>query len=318
MASNPDARTFTANPTGRRNHRGEASMSVRVGAYTLTKTGASRYDWRDPYHIAISLGWPGFLAMFVVAELSINVIFALLYLAQPGSIANARPGAFSDAFFFSLETLATVGYGAMSPGTLYGHCISAVEIISGLAFIAIMTGLTFVRFSRARAKILYAEKAVIAQYNGKPTLMIRIANGRASLMVDATARLSALIAERTQEGQYYRRIHDLALSRARLPMFAITWTLMHEIDETSPLRRFDLRRLPDSQLRVFLSVTARDLALAAEVYDMKDYGPNDVVFGMRYADAVSIDEQGNTIADLRRLSLLEEDTGTNFSAAAAA
>jgi inward rectifier potassium channel len=148
--------------------------------------------------------------------------------------------------------------------------------------------------------------------------MVRIANGRASLLVDATVRLSALIAERSHEGQVYRRIHDLHLLRSHIPMFALTWTLMHEIDEKSPLRHFDLDRLGESDLRLFLSVTARDLSLAAEVYDMKDYGPADVVSGMRYADAVSIDDHGNTIADLRRISLLETDTGTNFSTAAAA
>lgn len=291
-------------------------MSVRAGAFTLAK-GAARYDWRDPYHIAISLRWPSFLAVFVVLELGINFLFAALYLAQPGSIANARPGSYSDAFFFSLETLATVGYGAMSPATLYGHCISAVEIISGLAFIAIMTGLTFVRFSRAKARILYADRPVVATYNGRATLMVRIANGRVTAMVDANAKLSALIGEKTQEGQFYRRIHDLTLVRAQLPIFPLTWTLMHEIDEKSPLRRFDLQSLKDSQIRLFVSLKARDLALATDVFDIKDYGADEIAVGMRYSDAVSIDPNGNTIADLTRLSLLELDTGTNFAAAAA-
>jgi hypothetical protein len=140
-------------------------MRVRVGAFEMTKKGALRYDFRDPYHLAVSLSWPGFLLMFVVCELAINILFASLYALQPGSVANAAPGSFADLFFFSLETLATVGYGAMSPATLYGHTVSAVEIISGLAFIAIMTGLTFVRFSRPRAKVLYADKAVVATYN---------------------------------------------------------------------------------------------------------------------------------------------------------
>jgi inward rectifier potassium channel len=294
------------------------TMRIRAGAFEMTKKGAQRYDLKDPYHVAVSLSWPGFLAMFVVFELAINILFATLYALQPGSVANARPGAFADLFFFSLETLATVGYGAMSPATLYGHTISAIEIISGLAFIAIMTGLTFVRFSRPRAKVLYADKAVVASYNGRQTLMIRIGNGRFNTLSDARCRLGALIAEQTSEGQYYRRVHDLKLTRDRIPIFALTWTLMHVIDDHSPLRPYMHNNFADSRIRLFLEVGARDPNLAAQIYDMKDYGAEAVVFGMRYADAVSIDDHGNTIADLDRLSLLEEDTGTNFQAAAAA
>ena len=212
-----------------------------------------------------------------------------------------------------METLATVGYGAMSPGTYYGHIIAAIEIITGMAFTAIMTGLTFVRFSRARAKILYADQAVVAHYNGRPTLMIRIGNGRASLLTDVHARVSVLIGEHTREGQFYRRVHDLRLSRSRLPMFALTWTIMHPIDETSPLHGYDSESFRDADVRMFLAIEARDLTLDATVRDMRDYPAGSVVFGMRYADAVSIDEQGRTIADLRRIGLLEEDTGTSFA-----
>lgn len=293
-------------------------MRVRFGAFEVGKKGASRYDLSDPYHIALSLSWPRFLLMFVALELLINVSFAGLYLLQPGCIANARAGSFTDVFFFSLETLATVGYGVMAPTTLYGHAISAVEILSGMTFIAIMTGLTFVRFSRPRGKIMFADKAVVASYNGRPTLMIRIGNGRLTMLTDAKVRLNALIAERTTEGQFYRRVHDLKLARDRIPIFGLTWTLMHEIDEHSPLRPYPTDLFATSDIRLFLAVEARDPNLAAEIYDLKDYSHDSVEFGMRYADAVSIDDKGNTIADLGRLSLIEEDTGTNFIPAVAA
>jgi inward rectifier potassium channel len=283
-------------------------MTVRVGAYELSKKGGTRYDWRDPYHILVSLGWPAFFAMFVGFELSLNLLFAVLYLLQPGSVANAKPGSVFDAFFFSLETLATVGYGVMAPATLYGHLISAVEIIVGMLFVAIMTGLTFVRFSRPRGKFLWADKAVISNHNGRRTLMVRLGNGRSSLLTDANARLGLLMGERTQEGQYFRRVHDLKLQRSRLPLFALTWTLMHEVDETSPLHRYDVEGFEGADIRLFVAVDAYDRTLAAQVSDMKDYGPADVALGMRYADAVSIDEHGRTIADLGLLSELEEDT----------
>ncbi len=300
----------------RRRHRADDAMRVQFGAFELRKRAAERFDWRDPYHFALSLTWPRFALAFLLLNLGINVLFAALYLLQPGSIANARPGRFSDVFFFSMETLATVGYGTMSPATLYGHSVAAAEIIAGMAFTAIMTGLTFVRFSRPKPKILYADHPVIATRNGRPTLMLRIANGRTGMLIDARAELAALIAERTQEGQFFRRIHDLRLQRNRLHMFPLTWTLMHDIDEQSPLHGRDAAGLAAMDFRLFIALKAHDYVLGADIFDAKTYFAGDIVFGMRYADAVSIDEQGRTVADLSRLSLLEAEGAPNFGGAA--
>ena len=301
----------SARPHGRRH---DAGMRVQFGAFEMRKRGVARFDWHDPYHFALSLTWPQFALLFLCLYLGINLLFAVLYMLVPGAIANARPGNFGDAFFFSMETLATVGYGAMSPATLYGHLIAAAEIIVGVAFSAIMTGLTFVRFSRARSKMLYAERPVVAAFNGRPTLMLRIANGRAGMLVEAKAELAALIREQTQEGQMFRRIHDLKLVRGRLHMFPLTWTLMHEIDQKSPLHGIGPERLAGMDFRLFVAVKARDYVLAADVYDARTYTAADIAFGMRYADAVSIDAQGRTVADLGRLSLIEPDAGTSFAA----
>ncbi len=292
--------------------RSHGTMRVQIGAFEVQKRGASRYDWRDPYHFALSITWLQFALLFLVFNLGINVLFAGLYVLQPGSIANARPGVFSDVFFFSMETLATVGYGAMSPASLYGHSVAAAEIICGMAFTAIMTGLTFVRFSRAKAKILYADRPVVAQHNGLPTLMLRIANGRAGPLVDAKVEMAAIIGEHTREGQFFRRLHDMKLSRDRLQMFPLTWTLMHTIDERSPLHGWDAVRLADSDFRLFVGLKARDFVLGADVYDARSYRGSEIAFGLRYADAVSIDEAGHTIADLTRISVTEPDHGTSF------
>jgi inward rectifier potassium channel len=273
-------------------------------AYTTAKIGLARFDLRDPYHLAVRISWPQFMALFLALNLAANVVFAGLYLIGPGSIANARPGSFSDAFFFSFETLATVGYGAMSPATLYGHLISTVEIICGMAFTAILTGLVFVRFSRPKAKVVYADRVVITNYNGKPTLMIRIGNGRPGPLSDAVARVTALLVERTLEGQSYRHTHDLHLRMNRLPMFALTWTIMHTIDEHSPLFGIDPAWIEERRLILFLNLEARDPALAASVHDVHQYGGNDIARGQRYADAVSTDAAGRTVADLSLISAL--------------
>ena len=284
-----------------------ARYRLHGDAYEIGKRGAVRFDWRDPYHIAVGLSWPRFLVLMIGLDLALNAGFAALYWAVPGCLANARPGSFADAFFFSLETLATVGYGVMAPVTLWGHAVASAEILAGMMFTALATGLTFVRFSRPRAKILYADRAVVSRHDGALTLMLRIANGRDSLLVDGAARLYALIAERTREGQYFRRIHELPLLRPRIPIFGLTWTLMHVLDAASPLAGMDPEALRRREVRLFLAVTAREPTLAAEVHDIHDYGAEDVAFGMRYAEAVTVDALGRPVADLRLVGTLEPE-----------
>jgi inward rectifier potassium channel len=289
----------------RRKH--DATMRVGTGAPELVKRGASRYAFSDPYHLAIEMSWKEFALAFAGLEFGINVLFALLYLASPGSVANMRPGSFSDAFFFSIETLATVGYGTMAPATLYGHVVSAIEIVCGMVFTAIMTGLLFVRFSKPRPKIIFADRPVVTSHNGSPALMVRIANGRLTLLTNATAQLGVVLLEESAEGHSLRRLHALSLSNASLSLFPLTWTVMHEIDEKSPLSGYDAERLEECDALLILTIEARDHALGAVVHDMRAYTAADVLFGMHYAEAVTIDDQRRAVADLTRLSLVEPD-----------
>src|SRR5262245_13172377 len=283
---------------------------MRVGAsgIELVKRGAARYDFSDPYHIAIEMSWKEFALAFLGLELCINIVFALLYLASLGCIANARPGSFSDAFFFSIETLATVGYGTMAPATLYGHVVSAIEIVCRLVFTAIMTGLLFVRFSKPRPKILFADRAVVTSHNCAPTLMVRIANGRMTMLTNAVVRLGVLLFEESAEGHPLRSLHDLALSNATLSLFPLTWTLMHEISEKSPLAYYDATRFKEEDARLVLTIEARDHAIGAAIQDMRIYTADEVFFGTHYAEAVTVDDQLRPVADLTRLSQVERDT----------
>jgi inward rectifier potassium channel len=280
-------------------------MRLGTVGIEIVKRGAVRYDFSDPYHIAIEMSWNEFVLAFAGLELGINIAFALLYLASPGCIANVRPGSFSDAFFFSIETLATVGYGTMVPATLYGHTVSAIEIVCGMVFTAIMTGLLFVRFSKPRPKILFADQAVVTSHNCSPTLMVRIANGRMTLLTNAMVRLGVVLLEESPEGHLLRRLHDLALSNASLSLFPLTWTVMHEIDENSPLADYDAERFKGRDARLFLTIEARDHALGAAIHDMHVYTAGEVLYGMHYAEAVTVDDQKRPVADLTRLSLVE-------------
>ncbi len=290
--------------------RQAGSLSGNIG---LVKIGAQRFDPRDPYHFAVSLSWPVFTLAFLGLWLAINLIFGALYVLDPSGIANARPGSFGDAFFFSIETLATVGYGVMAPMSTYAHIVSAIEIVTGTATTAIFTGLLFVRFSRPQARILFADNAVITLHNGHPTLMIRLVNARLTPMTAANVRLFALVGETTAEGQFFRRIHDMALEQSHLPLFIMPWTVMHRIEAGSPLFGLDSTTLALTDVRLFLTLEARDRVLAANVHDMKDYDPGHIRLGMRYSDAVRIDEAGHAIADLSRISLIEPDGSATLS-----
>jgi inward rectifier potassium channel len=290
----------------------ERSARIRLGSYEFKKKGISRFDVRDPYHLAVALTWPQFLATLLAIYLLVNVVFAILYWLVPGSVANARPHSFGDAFFFSIETLATVGYGEMYPATPYGHVIAATEIVGGLGFTAIVTGLTFVRFSRPRPKLVFASNPVVAMHNGTPTLMLRIGNGRPTLLLDATAKLNVLLAATSSEGKRFPRVQELRLERAHLPAFPLTWTLMHVLDEHSPMHGFDTARAIAANAQLFVTLEARDPTLAASVNDIRNYAPEDIRFGMRYADALFIAEDGTPVADLSKIGDLEPDVGDHL------
>jgi len=282
---------------------------VRLGSVEFEKKGIARFDVRDPYHLAIALTWPQFLGVLLGLYASVNLVFAALYWLIPGSVANARPSSFADVFFFSLETLATVGYGEMYPATPYGRIVAASEIVSGLAFTAILTGLTFVRFSRPRAKMIFAANPVVAIHHRKPTLMVRIGNGRATVLTDATATLNVLLSERTAEGTLFRRAQELRLERAHIPVFPLSWTLMHVLDEHSPLHGYDRQRATAADARIFVTLEARDPTLATTVQDLRNYAPDDLRFGMRYADALTTAADGALCLDLARIGALERDIG---------
>ena len=301
-----EVRAVLGAPVTRRK-RGEKSALINMGRYSLTKKGVSKYDWADPYGMAVRLGWRRFLVTIICIYVLFTAFFAFAYMLEPGAVGNARPHAFFDYFFFSLETLATVGYGELFPATFYGHCVAAAEILTGVFFSAILTGLVFVRFSKPRAKFVFADHPVVTMHNGIPTLMLRVGNGRAAVLADARVKMSVLLTEDSKEGTSFRRTHELLLARSSIPVFALTWTIMHAIDEHSPLHGLDASAFVTDDVRMFVSLEARDPDLATIVHELHDYDPSDVMFGMRYADVITLDESKRPTADMTRMSEMEPD-----------
>ena len=283
------------------------SAKLVFGGTEVTKTGATRFDLRDPYHLAVSLGWPAFFLATLAAHVVINLIFVALYLLAPGCLTGMPDGAFLKAYFFSLETLSTVSFGDVIPASLYGHVVVSAEILTGVVFSALLTGLIFARFARPKSKMMFADKAVIATHNGHPTLMIRIGNGRVTPLADARASLSAIQYHRTTEGHTYRGGTALKLERNHLQFFALTWTLMHRITPDSPIAGLSQENLSQRNTNLLLMIEARDQSLGAQVYGSRYYDTAEILCGMRYQDAVISDDHGRVHADLTRLSLIEPD-----------
>src|SRR5271169_2518005 len=209
---------------------------IKLGTRKIVTEGIVRPLFHDLFHHFMTVSWPRLFATLAAFFLVFDVLFGLLYHLVPGCIANLSPPGFAGDFFFSVETLATVGYGDMHPQTAYGHSVAMIEIFIGLMSLALITGLMFARFSRPRARFLFARNAVVRPIDGKPTLMFRAANARQNVVQEASAQLRMLRDDVTQEGFRIRRIMDLPLVRAQHPLFVLGWNLMHVLDETSPLR----------------------------------------------------------------------------------
>ncbi len=173
----------------------------RTNAEAIRRVNLRTHWWQDAYHSTLTVRWPWFVACGSALYIAVNVLFALLYLLQPGSIANARPGSFADAFFFSVQCISTIGFGNFLPATLYANLLTTAEAIISLAIVALATGLVFARFSRPRARVMFARHAVVAPYNGTPTLTLRLGNERLSQILAAEVNVTLLRYERTARGR---------------------------------------------------------------------------------------------------------------------
>jgi inward rectifier potassium channel len=239
-----------------------------------------------------------------MAFLVINAIFAVFYwlgywLGDP-PISNVASGAYIDYLYFSIETLSTAGYGDMHPQTHYGHMVATAELFTGIFSLSLMTGLVFARFSRPEPRFLFEDGPVISTHNGKPTLMIRFANERHNAILHAVARLWVITTETTAEGQFFRRFVELPLARGDSPILALTWTIFHVIDEQSPLFGLTAADLEAGDVSFVLLVSGFDENAAQDIHARKTYRHSDVAHGHRYADIISVDDDGRTGVNYHR------------------
>jgi inward rectifier potassium channel len=247
----------------------------------------------------------GFFAVMAIAFLIVNAFFGSLYLLDPAGLSGARAGSFSDAFFFSVQTLGTLGYGVIAPRSLYENIVVTAEVFLGLFNLAVATGLLFARISRPTARIMFSDRAVVTPFEGEPTLIFRAANRRRNLVVEAEVSVNLLRDLTTLEGATMRRFDELKMIRARSPLFFLTWTVMHRIDEASPLWGETRETLLEKHAEIVVVMKGIDETFVSTIHARTSYTPDEIVWGRRLSDIFVTDDAGRRFIDFTRFNALE-------------
>jgi inward rectifier potassium channel len=283
-------------PKPRRASRPPRIQTTETG---VTVIGAPRTTLRDFYYLFLKVRWSVAIAVIVVAYLALNAVFAVAYLAT-GGVANARVGSFYDAFCFSVETMGTIGYGAMYPASAVANAIMIVESVTSLVITAVATGLIFAKFSRSSARIAFSRHAVIGPMDGVPTLMLRVGNERGNQILEATIRVALVRTEVTKEKTKFYRMYDLRLSRERSPAMARSWTVLHPIDADSPLFGATPESVVRDEIELIVNLVGTDDTSLQPVHARRRYQEHEILWGARHADILTEDENGNIVVDVRR------------------
>ena len=283
-----------------RSERTAKARIVRLGGREIIAEGA-HLDFRaDLSHRCMTASWPAFIIGAALVFLGFNAIFASFYWLGDQPIANVPAGAYIDYFYFSVETLSTAGYGDMHPQTHYGHFVATIELFTGIFSMSLMTGLIFARFSRPSARLLFANNPVISNHEGLRTLMIRLANERHDIIGNATARLWMFKNVVTAEGKPLRRFCELPLLRNESPALALSWTLLHVVDENSPLYGMTSEDLEAGDVSLAVVVSGYDVVAAQTVHARQSYAYHTIRFGHHYVDVLDVDENGRVRIDYSR------------------
>jgi inward rectifier potassium channel len=259
----------------------------------------------DIYHHLLTSSWPMLLLQIATVFLLVNVVFAVGFYLD-GGIENARKGSFLDMFFFSVETMATIGYGRMVPVTLVARLLMSAEALTGLISLALITALMFAKFSRPSARVRFSRYAVISNRDGLPSLMFRMANVRANQIVEAQVHVLFARSEVTAEGEDVWRFHDLELSRYRNGTFRHSWTVIHPIRPDSPLYGSSAEALAAMFGEIVVSMTGIDGAFMQTVYARHTYRSRDIIWGARLSDVLIRSPDGRFAMDYGKFDAVDQ------------
>lgn len=274
-----------------------AKVINRDGRLDIDENGAWFSYFRDPYHLMLTIPWFGFAVIVSAVYFLINLFFAFLYLLGGDCLTGASPGSFLDAFFFSVQTLASIGYGVISPKTVYANVIVTIEAITSLLAVATLTGLAFARFTKPTARVIFSNVAVISPFNDAQTLIFRAANERRNRILEAQIKADFSIDQSTKEGEFTRRFYELQLLRQRTSSFNLPWTVRHIIDEASPLFGLTPELMAAGHATIIVSLVGIDETVAYTINARKIYAAHEILWDHRFVDIYTETPNGDRHLD---------------------
>lgn len=272
----------------------------------LKRVGQKPRLFTDLYAFMLRARWPIVVALFAGAFVAVNFAFALLYWAVPGSVANSD-GSLADAFYFSVQTFGSIGYGHMYAQGHWGNSVVVAEAFFSLLFLAVLTGLVFAKFARPRARVLFSDRALVETRDGKPTLTFRLANERGNDVVEASLHVAVLKTQLSAEGKRMRRFFDLSLERERTPLFILSWQVFHVIDEDSPLYGMSAQDCVDDDVRLTVTMTGHDGTFSQTVHARHMYWAEEILFDHKFVDVIEEAGGGHVVMDYRKFHSVEPE-----------
>ncbi|MBV8759708.1 MAG: ATP-sensitive inward rectifier potassium channel 10 [Deltaproteobacteria bacterium] len=288
----------------------------QAGGYSFWLVGETSSRGRDLYHNFLRMPWPASLGLIAAGFFAVNLVFATIYVLI-GGVDNMPSGSFWNALVFSVETLGTIGYGVMYPKSPAAEIVMMIEAVTGLIVTALATGLVFTKFARATARVAFTTNMVITSFEGKPTLMFRLGNRRANVIVQAQLAVVMSLTIVTAEGETFYKLHDLKLVRDRMAGMRRGWAAMHVIDETSPLHGLDAAALKKAEAEFEVSLTGLDDVTMQAVHSIHIYTDDQIKFGYRFADTMRpLAGTPDFVLDLRQFDVVVPDSTPRDSVAA--
>ncbi len=266
---------------------------------SIQRIGHDTAIFRDLYAFLLTARWATVVGLSALLYLGLNALFALAYWLAPGSVEGSD-GSYLSSFFFSVQTFASIGYGAMYSKSVWSNSVVVVEAFASVFCIATLTGIVFAKFSRPKARVLFSDALIIETRDGVPTLSFRVANERGNDVVEASIRVSVLKNVLTSEGHFMRRFYDLPLERDRTPIFMLSWQIFHPIDERSPIHGMTPEQMVDGDVRFLVSLTGLDGTFSQTIHARRLYWADEVRAGHRFVDVIEVLEGGISRMDFRK------------------
>jgi inward rectifier potassium channel len=280
----------------------------RDGSFNVVLGGLNPLSSLSLYHWLLTISWPRFLAFITGSYIVVNTLFAFAFLACGADALRSDAGLFATqpfyrAFFFSVDTFATIGYGNIYPVGVAANTLVTIEALLNIIGVALATGVMFARFSRPSARIVYSRNAIVAPYRGKMALEFRIANARRSQLIDVQAQAILTKIERVG-GTAVRKFHELPLERNRVVFFPLSWTIVHPIDPASPLWGLSHGDLIDADAELLVLLIATDETVSQTVHSRSSYQADEIIWGAKFANMFMRTEAEGIIG--MNLSLIHE------------